>query len=283
MTIQSRARRILLGVFGAAALALSPAAAEAVLVTPTALYIDHQTRTGTITLINNSERPAEVSIRFMFGYPQSNETGRVTVQLLEEAPDGEPSAVEWLRAFPQRLVLEPGQRQIVRVMARPPEDLPDGEFWARAVVTSRGTQAPIEQRQGDVSVRLNLETAIAVSVAYRKGSVGTGIRVEAERAELTDEGMDLFLDLAREGNAAFLGRIRGRVVNAEGQTVTEFSQNIAVYREMRRRVSIPFGDLTASSGYRIEYVVEAERPDLPAHGPLPAQTIRGAVAVRGPA
>jgi hypothetical protein len=268
-----------LGALGTALLALGPAHAEAVLVTPTALYIDHQTRTGTLTLINNSERPAEVSIRFMFGYPQSDATGRVTVELLENAPDGEPSATEWLRAFPQRLVLEPGQRQIVRVMARPPEDLPDGEFWARAVVTSRGTQAPIEQRQGNVSVRLNLETAIAVSVAYRKGSVQTGILVQSERAEITDGGIDLMLGLACEGNAAFLGRIRGRVVNAQGQTVTEFSQNIAVYREMVRRVSIPFGEFTAGSGYRIEYAVEPERPDLPRQGPLPAVTVRGSIAV----
>ena len=246
--------------------------AAAVAVSPIALYIDSRSRTGTLTLYNDGARPEEIEIAFAFGYPRSDSLGNVAVALADSAPAGEPSVVPWLRAFPRRLVLQPGQRQVVRVMVQPPAGVADGEFWGRVLVKSRGGQAPIEQTQGDVTLQINLETVVAVAVSYRHGSVSTGLDVT--RAEVSREGADVVttLDLRRTGNAAFLGRLRAELLDSSGRVVGTAEDLLAVYHDLRRRIAIP-APAGATGPFRVRLTVDTVRDDLPPEGPLPVSTI----------
>lgn len=78
-------------------------------------------------------------------------------------------------AFPRRVRIEPGDRQVVRLLATPPADLPDGEYWTRLIVSSHGAAIPLAT--GDTAVRagVTLEIRIVTSVIYRKGELGTEI------------------------------------------------------------------------------------------------------------
>ncbi|HEX8317299.1 hypothetical protein [Longimicrobium sp.] len=254
----------------------SPAAA--VSVSPIALYLDQTTRTGTLTLYNSGTLPEEVEIGFAFGYPVSDSAGNVSVPLFDTAAAGEPSAVEWMRAFPRRLRLEAGQRQVVRVMAQPPAGLANGEYWARVLVRSRGGQPPIEQTQGAVTLQLNVETVVVAAAVYRNGPVTTAVGVQAPVAVRTPEGVRLQLDLARQGSAAYLGRIRAELLAPGGDVVAEASDEIAIYHQMRRRLVIPFTG-TLGAGYRVRYTVETERPDLPPGGVLKAPNVSATIPV----
>jgi hypothetical protein len=259
-------------------LAASAGPALAVSVSPAALYIDHNSRTAQLTLFNPGSLPADVEISFAFGYPQSDATGRVSVPLFEVAPEGEPSAMGWLRAFPRRLSLAPGERQTIRIMAQPPADLPDGEYWARVLVTSRGGQPPIEQVQGATRVQIDLETVVVTAVSYRKGPMASGLTVVSSSAERTAEGIDLVLDLQREGNAAYLGRLRVQLVAPGGAVLAEGEDHIAVYRSIRRRLSIPL-EQPLAPGTTVRYVFDTNRPDLPSGGPLPVEPVTGTFAL----
>lgn len=248
----------------AAALWLASATSvAAVSVSPSALYIDHRSRSGTITLYNPGSLPAEVDVSFAFGYPVADAEGRVSVPIAENAPAGEPSVVPWLRAFPKRLVLEPGQRQVVRILVQPPANLPDGEYWGRVLVSSRGGQPPIEQTQGDVRVQLNIETVVVTAVTYRKGDLNTGVRVQGNRATPTDGGIQVDLDLDRDGSAAYIGRARVQLVGAGDRVVAEVEDNVAVYRQIRRRFLIPVPAGTNTAGLTVRYLLDTERADLP--------------------
>ncbi|MEQ9401212.1 MAG: hypothetical protein RJQ04_18750 [Longimicrobiales bacterium] len=258
---------------------VASAYAAAVAVSPVALYIDSRTRTGTLTLFNPGSRPEEVQVDFAFGYPVSDEEGNVTVQVLEEAPAGEPSAVGWLRAFPRRMVLEPGQRQVMRVMITPPAGLEDGEYWARALVRGRGGQPPIEERQGDVSVQIEVETVVVVAVNYRHGSVDTGLRVADARASQVGDTVRAFIDFERTGNAAYLGRVQGELLDASGRVLATAEEVLAVYRTIRRRLDLPV-PAGAEGPLRVRYTMDTDRDDLPPGGPLPVDRVVHEVEVR---
>jgi hypothetical protein len=252
--------------------------AHAVTVSPTALYIDSRTRTATLTLYNPGSLPAEVSIDFAYGYPQSDAEGNVSVPLTLEPAAGEPSAMDWMRAFPRRLVLQPGQRQVVRVLVEPPPELPDGEYWARVLVSSRGGQPPIESTQGDVQLQLNVQTTLVMAANFRKGAVGTG--VEVARAAAVRDGTDVSLEveMQRTGNAAFLGRLRADVLDERGTVVATAWDDIAVYRTMLRRLAIALPEGTAGP-LEVRLTIDTERQDLPPGGALPASTVTRSVAV----
>ena len=269
-----------------AALALIAAAAPAafaVTVSPSALYIDHRTRSGVLTLINTGTRAEEIVIGFSFGYPRADSLGNVTVQLLDSAPPGEPSAVPWLRAFPRRLRLEPGQRQAVRVLVQPPAGLAPGEYWARILVHSRGAQPPIEQQQGDINLQVEVETVIATAVSYRNGEVSTGLAERALGASpAADSLVRVWMALSRQGNAAFLGHVRSELLDPRGEVVARTEDDIAVYRDMVRTFEIvlpPELRGRVREGYQVRYFIDTTRPDLPPGGPLPAPSRQGTIAV----
>jgi len=268
--------RTLLLAFGLVAMGVQ--AAHAVSVSPTALYIDSRTRTGVLTLHNPGTLPEEVTIEFAFGYPQTDSAGNLTVPVTREPPAGEPSAMAWMRAFPRRLVLQPGQRQIVRVMVEPPAELPDGEYWARVLVSARGGQPPIEQTQGDVRLQLDVATTLVMAANFRKGNVNTGLEFAAESASRSPDGVTLQVDLRRTGNAAFLGRMRADLVNARGEVIATAWDDLAVYREARRRHVIPVPAGTEGPLF-VQITVDTEREDLPAGGALPVAPISRRIPV----
>ncbi|CAN5828411.1 hypothetical protein BH23GEM8_BH23GEM8_05500 [soil metagenome] len=252
--------------------------AEAVSVSPTALYIDSRTRTGVMTLHNPGSLPEEITIGFAFGYPISDANGLVSVQLLDEAPAGEPSAAEWMRVFPRRLILQPGQRQVIRVMVQPPADLPDGEYWARIIISSRGGQPPIEQTDGNVSLQLNVETVLVMAANYRQGAVSAGVEITGASAQRTEDGVSLELDMQRTGNAAALGRVLVELLDAQGSVVATTHEDIAVYRTMRRRLLLAVPE-NASGPLGIRIRIVPEREDLPAASILNFASVTHSLAV----
>lgn len=269
----------------AAAIALAlllPAVAVAVSVSPVALYIDHRTRSGTLTLYNPGTETEEIEIGFAFGYARSDSTGHVNVAFDDDpAPAGEPSVVPYLRAFPRQLRLEPGERQVVRVLVTPPSDLPDGEYWGRVMVTSRGGQPPVEQSSGDIQMQISLTTVIAVALNYRHGDVSTGLVVESAEAVETAESVDLLARVDRTGNAAYLGRVVAELVDGNGQVLAEHAEDMVAYAPTYWRFSIPKPAGGVPDGAVVRYRFETERAGSPRGSILPAETVTGTAPMRG--
>lgn len=260
---------------------LLPAVAVAVSVTPVALYIDHRTRSATLTLYNSGEATEEIEIGFAFGYARSDSTGRVSVVFSEDpAPEGEPSVVPYLRAFPRQLRLEPGERQVVRVLVTPPAELPAGEYWGRVMVTSRGGQPPIEESQGEIQMQLALTTVIAVALNYRHGEVSTGLSVQSAEAVETAESIDLLARVTRTGNAAYLGRVIAELVAPDGRIVAEHTEEMVAYAPTLWRFSIPKPVGGVAEGTVVRYRFETERSGAPRGSILPAEPVTGTAPIR---
>ena len=261
-------------------LAVSASVAHAVTVSPTAVYITSRNPSALLTLINTSSRPEEIELTIGFGYPVSDSTGVLRVEIVDSAAAGEPSLTSFLRVFPRRLVLQPGQRQVVRVIVSMPAGAADGEYWGRVLVKARGGEPPIEQTQGNVRMQLALETTFATAVFFHKGEMKTGITVPFAAAQRSGDSVQFTLDLKRDGNSAFLGRIKAELLDAKGATVAEVDDVVAVYRALRRRFVLRTGAPLRAGAYKVRYLVDTERPDLPPQGPVKAAApVTGAVDV----
>ncbi|HET7040151.1 MAG TPA: hypothetical protein VFH97_09695 [Gemmatimonadales bacterium] len=256
-----------------AALTLAPLVADAVLVAPHALFIDDRERSGDVFLVNSSDTPEEVSLEFRFGYPTTDSAGDVRLTLIPEPDSTQPSAARWLRAFPRRVRLEPGQRQRVRVQATPPAGLPDGEYWSRLIVTSRAARPPLAVG-GDSAVQagITFELRTITSVTYRKGALSTGIRLDEFRAAAAGDTLEAWLRLVREGTAAYLGSVRLELRDSAGRAVDDLETPIAVYTEQHRRFALPL-DAVAPGRYTLRLLVSTARQDIGAEHVLPADPI----------
>ena len=263
----------------AALLALLPASVRAVTVSPNALFIDSRTRSGVLTLYNPGTMAEEIEITFAFGYPRSDLAGAITVVLADSAPGGEPSVLGFVRAFPRRLRLEPGQRQTVRILMQPPAGLAEGEYWGRVLIRSRGGRPPVEQQQGGIRMQIDLETVIVGAVNYRNGTMRTGIVVDSARATVTARGdsVRVVTDLSRQGNAAYLGHMKLELVGADGRVLGSVEDDFAAYRSLRKVESIAVPAGASLRGATVRYRFSTERPDIDAESRLSAEPMTGTV------
>jgi fimbrial chaperone protein len=263
----------------AALLAGAPLSARAVTVSPNALFIDSRTRSGVLTLYNPGTTAEEIEITFAFGYPRSDLAGAISVVLADSTPAGEPSVLGFVRAFPRRLRLEPGQRQTVRVLMQPPAGLAEGEYWGRVLIHSRGGRPPVEQQQGGIRMQIDLETVIVGAVNYRNGTMHTGVRVDSARATVSARGdsVRVVADISRQGNAAYLGRMTLELVSRDGKVLGTTDEDFAVYRSLRKVESIAVPAGTSLSGATVRYRFTTERPDIDPESRLAAEPVTGTV------
>jgi P pilus assembly chaperone PapD len=265
-----------------AALLATPRPAMAVNVSPAVVIIDGRSREGVVTLRNGGEQPEEIELTFQHGSSVADSYGNVRLVLSDSAPKGEPSAIGWVRAFPRRLVLAPGETQTVRILVRPPQGLAAGEYWARLVVSAVPQGAATEQQQGAATMRLRIGTRIVAAVHYRVGRLATGIGAAGAQAARDGDNVDLTVNLARQGNAAFVGRLRARLIGADGSPMgAEYVEPLTLYAaDLRRRFRIPAA-AAATGAVAVEFTFDTDRTDLPAGAVVRAQPTRGRVSING--
>jgi hypothetical protein len=202
--------------------------------------------------------------------------------VIEADPDSTAhSAADWIAAFPRRMILEPRARQTVRLLARPPAGLEDGEYWTRLVVAARGGTLPVsgaDSAEG-ITVGLSLQVRTIIAVTYRNGQVRTGISNRNVRAHQEADTLAVHMDLAREGNAAFIGTLRWSLVDSTGATLVVDELPIAVYHEMSPRRVLPLDDVEPGS-YRLIVELTSERSDVPSDVVLPIVPVADTVTVQ---
>jgi len=261
----------------------APVAGQGVLVAPHAVYIDHARRNGTVTLYNPNPEPAEITISTAFGYPVTDSLGHFALRTVEHPDSMLPSAAEWVQAFPRRLTIASLERQTVRLLVTPPAGLPDGEYWARLIISARGGRLPIGG-VGDtaaVRVRLNLVVNTNIGVAYRKGPVATGVALSNLRVRIRRDSVEVWSRLERRLTAAYVGTVRATLVDSTGKVRSTLSAPIAVYFVMEPRYALAVAGL-APGLYWLRYELVTDREDLDPAVVLQAPAVRDSVELRLP-
>lgn len=261
--------------------ALVGQAGASVLVAPTVVFLNQAEPTERMTIMNQGTKPQEVTIDFAWGLPQSDERGTVFVELQDSASGDPRSAVEWLRAFPRTVIIPPGQTQIVRVMARPPAGLEDGEYWARVVVRSQEArqQEEIDLAEGVITTQLNMVMQTAIMVKYRTGELSSSLQLNSARAWQDGSHIRVLVDLTNQGNVSYMGVANLTLVDGQGREVGEQKTNVAVYRDLRRRFDMNIPD-DARPPYRVQMKISSEgRTDVAAPDLIAGNSVEDVLAV----
>jgi len=258
------------------------AGAQGVVVAPHAVYVDARTRSASITLYNPGSDAVEAGISFLYGYPVTDSTGNFTLLEPDSVTPDMPAANRWVDAFPKRVSIPPLARQTVRLLARPPAGLPDGEYWARVVITAKGGSLPVASADTTgIEIGLSLEVRTIIPLIYRKGALRTGISVGTVRSARKGDSLEVRAHLRRDGTAAYTGTARGALLNSAGKTVASFSEPIAVYYDAEPAFTLPVTGL-ATGTYRLRLEFSSERPDIAPELLLRAPTVRDSVEITLP-
>ncbi|WP_229467477.1 molecular chaperone [Massilia sp. Mn16-1_5] len=252
-----------------------PARAELML-HPTRIVFDKNTRAAQIELINNGNKPA--SYRISLVNRRMTEAGQF--ETAERAQDGERFADAMLHYAPRQVTLQPGTAQTVRVMLRKPADLAEGEYRSHLQFDKLPDiegEASIENQDAgnntQIGVVMNALVGASVPVIVRHGAAGASVKLaglalgkdDARRVQLT-------LQFEREGGNSVYGDVSVTFTPKNGKPQSLAQVNgIAVYTPNRIRrttlpLQVPIGLALAGGTLDVSY---RDRPE--AGGKLLAQ------------
>ena len=222
--------------------AVTPAKAGVgdLLVAPTRLVLNG--RGGSEVILNNiGEEPA---------------TYRISVEVRRMTPDGglveveapnaaEKLAQEMIVYAPRRVTLAPNQPQSVRISARAPAGLQDGEYRVHLLFRAIPPAKPVASKSAEpakgLSFSLTPVYGVTIPVIVRLGNLEVKAGIANVRLEQKDGKSNVALELSRSGERSTFGEVR--VLKSGVKNPIALLRAVAVYTEVsNRKVSIPIDE-----------------------------------------
>jgi len=237
-------RKIAPVVLAGAVLAWAPTPASAgvgdLLVAPTRIILDG--RKGTEIVLNNiGDEPA---------------TYRISVEFRRMTPDGnledvaaptpqEQAAADMIIYAPRRVTLPPNEPQSIRIAARPPQGLPDGEYRVHLLFRAVPAANPVAVTPADQPKGLQFQLTpiygVTIPVIVRLGNLQATAGISNVALQRSDGKSTIDLDLTRSGSRSTFGEVR--VLKAGVKDPIAIQKGVAVYTEIgTRHLSIPVDD-----------------------------------------
>lgn len=219
--------------------AATPAAAGVgdLLVAPTRIVLDG--RKGTEIILNNiGDEPA---------------TYRVSVEFRRMTADGnlvdetEPTAAEKAAAdmvvyAPRRVTLAPREPQSIRIAARPPQGLPDGEYRVHLLFRAIPPSTPVTASSAADGKGLQLQLipvyGVTIPVIVRLGNLQVKAGIANVQLEKSDGKPAIGVDLSRSGSRSTFGEVL--VLKPGVKDPIAALKSVAIYTELgTRHVTVP--------------------------------------------
>ena len=225
------------------------------LVAPTRIVLDGR-RGAEIILNNIGDEPAtyRVSVEFR----RMTENG----DLVDVATptDSDKKAEDMIVYSPRKVTLAPREPQAIRIAARPPQGLPDGEYRVHMLFRAIPPATPVAQPTGEqpkgVQFKLTPIYGVTIPVIVRLGNLQATAAITNVHLEKKGNTSSIGLDLMREGSRSTYGEVR--VLKAGMKDPIAFQRGVAVYTEVGKRhvsVAVPDELRNAANGpVTVEYL-----------------------------
>ncbi len=244
-----------------------------VIVAPTILFMSDQSRFGTFIVMNRSNTPQEITISFRFGFPESDSLGNIRMQYDDSLMASARSCEPWLKGFPQKFIVNPGQQQVVRLFVSAPANIPDGEYWTRLVTSSTPQAKTIDTVRTGITANITFVLQQVTTVIYKKGYVNASAEIPEIRAVPDSSSINLLVHVSHGGNSPFFGKMSADVKDRAGNSVYSGQEVLAIYpSSMVVKFAVPLLKLR-SGKYTAELTLDSDRSDIPGEDLLKIPTI----------
>jgi len=179
------------------------------LISPTRVAFSDRERVQSITLINSGNETK--SYRMGWEEKRVDDNGNY-VMLTDEEKQSFPIASPYLRFTPRQVTLGPGERQVVKVLARRKANMPEQEYRSHLLFTA----LPIDRSNDNRSpskgmlMKLNLLMSYSVPVLLRNGEASIETQIEEVVINPVPEKPNmrqLLVKLSQKGNISSTGSL----------------------------------------------------------------------------
>jgi hypothetical protein len=208
------------------------------LISPKRIVFDGNRQKEELNLVNTGKDTATYSISFL--QYNMNEDGSILI--IEKPDSGQMFADPFLRIFPRKVTLAPGEPQVISLQCRRKPDMLAGEYRSHLYFRSEKNYSPLGMKNSTkdstlFSVQLIPIYGMSIPIIIRSGEV----EVSAELSYLNlkvqqDTAAFLEVTINRKGNISIYGNLIVDYVPAQGKTYTIGTvKGIGVYTNIKRR------------------------------------------------
>ncbi|MFL6735658.1 MAG: molecular chaperone [Sphingomonas sp.] len=210
------------------------------LVAPTRVVLDGG-KGSEIVLNNIGDAPATYRISVEF----RRMTSDGNLEDVTEPTTQEKEAEDMIVYAPRRVTLAPHEPQSIRIAARPPQGLADGEYRVHLLFRAVPDSTPVTQKSEEATKGLRLQLipvyGVTIPVIVRLGNLQATAGITNVALEKKDGKSVISLDLSRSGSRSTFGEVD--VLKPGVKDPIAVQKAVAVYTELgKRRVSIPVDD-----------------------------------------
>ena len=232
-----------------------------VVIYPTRIYINHPSHFGTYYVLNKSPKRQEVTISTKFGYPASDSLGNLHMNYTDSSAAQSYSANSWVRIFPKKFILNPGQRQVVKLLVSPTGKTRDQVYWTRLITKVRPVGNSLDTAKSATNMHIIFVVNYVTTILYQNGNILSDPVITNISHSTDSSGVRLYAGIKRTGNTPFIGKIRFRVTDKTGKIIVSEINPIEVYFNMVKPFRIPRNRLKPGE-YKADVSLLAGKEDL---------------------
>ncbi|MDH5408964.1 MAG: fimbria/pilus periplasmic chaperone [Gammaproteobacteria bacterium] len=210
------------------------------LISPTRIVFEKQTRTGSVNLVNAGKETNTYRIEFV----QRRMKTDGGFEEVKKARSGEQFSNNMIRFSPRQVTLQPGQAQAIRLMLRKPPKLADGEYRShllfRAIPKASSTSVR-NQSTDDKSIQIKLTPVMGISIPVIVRHGKTSVTTSIDKLRYYPKTSNMIFNLIRVGNASVYGDLTMKFTDKGGKSyILRQLNGLAVYTPNdHRRVNVP--------------------------------------------
>jgi hypothetical protein len=202
------------------------------LVAPTRLVLNGG-RSAEVILNNIGDEPA--TYRISAEFRRMNADG--SLEEVTNPTAAEKAARDMLIFAPRRVTLAPREPQSIRIAARPPAGLPDGEYRVHLLFRAIPPATPVTQAAATpatgLSFKLTPVYGVTIPVIVRLGNLSVEAGISNVHLENRDGKPAIAMELSRTGGRSTFGEVR--VLKSGVKAPIALSRAVAVYTELNQR------------------------------------------------
>lgn len=251
----------LLATFGAGGALADPA----LLVSPTRVVFEGNSRSIALTLLNNGTDTG--TYRLFLVHYRMREDG--SFEEVKTPDDAEQQADKMIVFTPKTVTLPPKQAQVVRVALRKPANLAAGEYRTHLLFRVLPTVPAAEPGQGKgISIRLVPAVGVSIPLIIRQGALTASAAVADIGAIKVNGHPGVSFRLDRSGTASIYGNVVVSFTPNGGEAREVARANgLAVYPPLLdRRVALPTEQALAHGKLSVDFQEPEANGKTLAHG-----------------
>lgn len=210
------------------------------LLTKTRVELEGRARSDAISISNNGKVPGVYRIELI--NKRMNEDGSIVAA--ETAREGELFADEILRIAPRRVTIAPGDTQKIRVLARKPKNLAEGEYRSHLLISAERIEesvSPFSDKPSDdnnqLSIIMQANFSVSIPIIIRHGELSYQSNIsDIVIGNPAPNVQDITFIIHRNGTRSTYGDIQIVHTDIAGkETVLKTMAGLAVYTPTKKR------------------------------------------------